>query len=156
VLATPVSPETGTDAELLQADQEPHTTVEPGLRWSKNPAALSPVWWENPERMAALAMRTVIGLLVYSSSQRQGRLSLGSQAQQVPGTKGATAPPTAAGGLAVFAHVALGQCAIGEHAVVQVSGVQPHPLLICDALGLDHAWYAAPSAQKTNQCSQTP
>jgi hypothetical protein len=43
VLATTVSAEAGTDAEILQAYQEPHTTVAPGLRWIKNPAAIRPV-----------------------------------------------------------------------------------------------------------------
>ena len=45
-----------TDAELLQAYQEQHITVEPGFRWIKNPATISPVWLEKPERIAALAM----------------------------------------------------------------------------------------------------
>src|SRR4029453_4928635 len=43
VLATTVSPEVSTDAEILQAYQEQHTTVEPGCRWIKNPAAIAPV-----------------------------------------------------------------------------------------------------------------
>ena len=156
VLATAVSAEACTDAEILQAYQEQHITVEPGFRWIKNPAAIAPVWLEKPERIAALAMLTVIGLLVYSIIQRQVRLYLGSQAQQVPGNKGATATPTAAVVLALFAQVALVQFWMGEHEVGQVYGVQPHHLLICDALGLDHAWYAAPSAQKTGKDIQTP
>ena len=32
----------------------------------RNPAAIAPVWLEKPERIAALAMLTVVGLLVYS------------------------------------------------------------------------------------------
>ena len=56
VLATTVSAEACTDAEVLQAYQQQHTTVEPGFRWIKNPAAISPVWLEKPERIAALAM----------------------------------------------------------------------------------------------------
>src|SRR5499427_9282012 len=44
VLATTVSPEVCTDTELLEAYQEQHVTVEPGFRWIKNPAAISPVW----------------------------------------------------------------------------------------------------------------
>jgi hypothetical protein len=63
VLATTVSAEVCTDAEILQAYQEQYTTVEPGFRWIKNPAAISPVWLEKPERIAALAMLTVAGLL---------------------------------------------------------------------------------------------
>jgi Domain of unknown function (DUF4277) len=53
VLATPVGPEGGTDAELLQAYQEQHITVEPGFRGIKNPAAIRPVWLEKPARIAA-------------------------------------------------------------------------------------------------------
>jgi len=76
VLATTVRPEGCTDTELLQAYQAQHLTVEPGCRWIKNPAAISPVWLEQPERIAALAMLTVVGLLVYAVIQRQVRLYL--------------------------------------------------------------------------------
>src|SRR5712691_797265 len=65
VLATTVQPEVCADIEILRAYQEQNTTVEPGFRWIKNPAAISPVWLEKPERIAALAMLTVVGLLVY-------------------------------------------------------------------------------------------
>jgi transposase len=156
VLATTVRPEVSTDTELLQAYQEQHTSVEPGFRWIKNPAAIAPVWLEKPERIAALAMLTVIGLLVYSLIQRQVRLYLLTDHQQIPGNKGATATPTAAVVLALFAQVALVQFWIGHREVVQIAGVQPHHLLSCDALGLDHAWYEAPSAPKIDQFSQSP
>jgi hypothetical protein len=53
VLATTVGAESCTDTEILQAYQEQHITVEPGFRWIKNPAAISPVWLEKPERIAA-------------------------------------------------------------------------------------------------------
>ena len=96
VLATTVSAETCADAEILHAYQDQNTTVEPGLRWIKNPAAISPVWREKPERIAALAMLTVVGLLVYTVIQRQVRLYLRMHDQQVPGHKGETAMPTAA------------------------------------------------------------
>jgi len=155
VLATTVSAEVCTDAEILQAYQEQHTTVEPGFRWIKNPAAISPVWLEKSEQIAALAMLTVVGLLVYSIIQRQVRLYLRTHDQQLPGNKGATATPTAAVVLALFAQVALIRFGIGEHEVEQIYGVQPHHLLLCDALGLDHAWYEAPSGHTIDQCSQT-
>jgi transposase len=148
VLATTVSPEVSTDTEILQAYQEQHTTVEPGFRWIKNPAAISPVWLEKPERIAALAMLTVVGLLVYSIIQRQVRLYLRTHDQQLPGNKGTTATPTAAVVLTLFAQVALVQFWIDDHGGAQVYGLQPHHLLICDALGLDHAWYEASSEHK--------
>src|SRR5262249_59804800 len=74
VLATTLRSEQCTDVEMLQAYQEQHITVEPGFRWIKNPAAISRVWLEKPERIAALAMLTVVALLVDAVIQRQVRL----------------------------------------------------------------------------------
>jgi transposase len=156
VLATTVSVDACPDTEVLQAYQEQHTTVEPGFRWIKNPAAISPVWLEKPERIAALAMLTVVGLLVSSIIQRQVRLYLQTHNQQLPGNKGMTALPTAAVMFALFAHVALIQLEAAEQQITQIYGVQPHHLLICDALGLDHAWYEVPSAHKIDQFNQSP
>ena len=156
VLATTVSAAVCADAEILQAYQDQNTTVEPGFRWIKNPAAIAPVWLEKPERIAALAMLTVVGLLVYSIIQRQVRLYLRTHDQQVPGNKGATATPTAAVVLSLFAQVAVVQLWLGDQQVEQVYGVQPHHLLFCDALGLDLSWYEASSAYKNGRCVQTP
>jgi transposase len=156
VLATTVPTEVCADAEILQVYQEQNTTVEPGFRWIKNPAAIAPVWLEKPERIAALAMLTVVGLLVYSVIQRQVRLYLRTHDQQIPGNKGLTATPTAAVVLASFAQVALVQLLIDEQEVAQLSGVPPYHLLVCDALGLDSSWYTVPSAQKNGRGIQTP
>jgi hypothetical protein len=101
-------------------------------------------------------MLTVLGLLVYAVLQRQVRLYLRTHDQQLPGNKGATATPTAAVVLALFTQVALVQLWIGNQEVEQVYGVQPHHLLVCDALGLDSSWYAVPSGQKNDRDIQTP
>ena len=156
VLATTVPIETCADAEILEAYQEQNTTVEPGFRWIKNPAAIAPGWLEKPERIAALAMLTVLGLLVYSVIQRQVRLYLHTHGQQLPGNKGLTTTPTAAVVLALFTQVALVQLRIDDQEVAQLSGVQPYHLLVCDALGLDASWYTVPSVQKYGRDFQTP
>jgi transposase len=156
VLATTVSAEGCTDVEILQAYQDQNTTVEAGFRWVKNPAAIAPVWLEKPERIAALAMLTVLGLLVYSVIQRQVRLYLRTHDQQLPGNKGLTATPTAAVVLALFAQVALVRLWIEGQEVAQISGVQPYHRLVCDALNLDSSWYAVPLAQKSSRDVQTP
>jgi hypothetical protein len=101
-------------------------------------------------------MLTVLGLLVYSIIQRQVRLYLRIHDQQIPGNKGATATPTAAVVLALFAHVAVVQLFIGDQEVEQMYGIQPHHLLLCDALGLDDSWYKVPSVQKNGGYVQTP
>jgi hypothetical protein len=96
VLATTVDAEGCPEADILHADQDQHTTVAPGVRWIKNPAAMAPVGLEKPERIAAGARLTVRGWLVYRVIQRQVRLSLRTHDQQLPGHKGLTATPTAA------------------------------------------------------------
>ena len=156
VLATTVSAEGCADGEILQAYQDQHTTGEPSFRWIKNPAAITPVWLEKPERIAALAMLTVLGLLVSSVIQRQVRLYLRTHDQQIPGNKGLTAAPTTAVVVALFAQVALVQLWIDAQEVAQLAGVQPPHRLVCDALGLDSSWYAVPLAQKNGRDIQTP
>ena len=93
-------------------------------------------------------MLTVVGLLVYALIQRQGRLYLQNQQQQLPGNKGMTATPTAAVVLSLFTPVMLVQLRIDHTTVPHIYGVQPHHLMVCDALGLDRAWYVGPSHQE--------
>jgi len=144
VLATTVRPEGCTDTELLQAYQEQHSTVEPGFRWIKNPAAISPVWLEKPERIAALAMLTVVGLLVYAVIQRQVRLYLRDHDQQVPGNKGLTATPTAAVVFALFTPVMLVHVAVDNRPSLQVQ--------VAYLLGADK--YLGPLASRLSGVSQ--
>ena len=150
VLATTVGGEVCTDAEILQAYHDHHSTVEPGFRWIKNPAAIAPVWLEKPERIAALAMLTVVGLLVYALIQRQVRLYLHEQHQALPGNKGPTTMPTAAVVLTLFSPVMLVQLRMDNTTGHHIYGVQPHHLLVCDALGIDHAWYEVPNRQENS------
>ena len=108
--------------------------------------------------LGALILLTgvIVALLVYSLIQRQVRLYLLTHDQQVPGNKGATAIPTAAVVLALFAQVALVQFWISDQEVEQIYGIQPHHLLLCEALGLDSSWYEVSSVQQNGRCIQTP
>jgi transposase len=153
VLATTVSEQTCGDAEIVRAYRDQTTTVEPGFRWIKNPAAISPVWLEKPERIAALAMLTVVGLLVYGLIQRQVRQYLQQHQQSIPGNKGETTTPTAAVALALFAQVTLVHVVLGGIEIQQVHGWQPHHWLICRALAVDDSWYGDSMVQKNNQTS---
>jgi transposase len=156
VLATTLRPEVCTDAELLQAYQEQHITVEPGFRWIKNPAAISPVWLEKPERIAALAMLTVVGLLVYAVIQRQVRRYLREQNQQIPGNKGPTALPTAAVIFDLFTPVTLVHFAMDNAPILHVHDIQEDHLIVCDAVGIDRAWYQGAAAGQNSLLSTTP
>jgi len=156
VLATTLRPEVCTDAEMLQAYQEQHITVEPGFRWIKNPAAISPVWLEKPERIAALAMLTVVGLLVYAIIQRQVRLYLRDHDRHIPGNKGPTATPTAAVVFALFTPVTLVHFAVDNAPILQVHGIQDDHLIVCEAVGIDHTWYQGVAAGQNSLLSTTP
>ena len=136
--------------------QDQNTTVEPGFRWLKNPAAIRPVWLEKSERMAALAMLTVISFLVYTVIQRHVRLYLRMYDQKVPGNKGDTAMPTAAGVFALFSLVALVHIQVRGQKGYDMYGVQPHHWLICEAQGLNHSGYEAPTAHKNGKRTHIP
>jgi transposase len=148
VLATTVSEHTSDDAEIVRAYHEQSTTVEPGFRWIKNPAAIAPVWLEKRSRIAALAMLTVVGLLVYSLIQRQVRQYLQQHHQVIPGNKGDTAVPTAAVVFEAFASVTHLQLDLDGVSVSQVHGWRTHHQLICQALELDDLFSDRPADQK--------
>jgi hypothetical protein len=156
VLATTVQPEVGTDTEILQAYQEQHITVEPGFRWIKNPAAISPVWLEKPERIAALALLTVMGLLVYAVIQRHVRLSLREHELQIPGNKGLTATPTAAVVFALCTPVRLVYATVDNIPSLQVHGVQDYHRLICEAVGIAQTWYQGGTTGQNSLLRTTP
>jgi transposase len=156
VLATTIQPEVCTDTEILQAYQEQHITVEPGFRWIKNPAAISPVWLEKPQRIAALAMLTVVGLLVYAVIQRQVRLYLREHARQSPGNKGLTATPTAAVVFALFTPVMLVYSTVDDSPSLQVHGIQDYHRLICDAVGIAQTWYQGGTTGQNSLLRTTP
>src|SRR5688572_33387346 len=86
-------------------------------------------------------MLTVVGLLVYAVIQRQVRLYLRDHDRHIPGNKGPTATPTAAVVLALFTPVMRVQFAIDNTPSFQVHGIQDYHLLVCDAVGIDQAWY---------------
>ena len=156
VLATTRGAEVGADTEMLQADHAQHTTVEPGCRWIKTPAAIPPVWLEQPERIAALALLPVVGFLGYAVIQRQVRLYLRDSNQQLPGHKGPTPLPTAAVILALFGAVTMGHFRVGSLEVLHVHGWQDHHIMVCDALGIDRSWYEVPPMPQNRQANATP
>jgi transposase len=156
VLATTLRPEECTDTELLQAYQEQHITVEPGFRWIKNPAAISPVWLEKPERIATLAMLTVVGLLVYAVIQRQVRFYLRDHDRHIPGNKGPTATPTAAVVFALFTPVTLVHFAVDNAPILQVHGLQDYHRIVCEAVGIDPVWYQGVVAGQNSLPRTTP
>lgn len=156
IVATTVGAEVCADTEMLQAYHDQNTTGEPGFRWLKHPAAISPGWLENPERMAALAMLTVVGLLVYPVIQRQVRLSRRDHEQPLPGNKGLTSLPTAAVILALCGAVTMVHLQVGAMDVLRIHGFQEHHGMICDALALDRSWYGVLTKPQNRPGNATP
>jgi hypothetical protein len=103
-----------------------------------------------------LAMLTVVGLLVYAVIQRQVRLYLRDHDWQIPGNKGPTATPTAAVVFALFTPVMIVQFAMDHTIGLQVHGIQDDHLIVCDAVGIDHAWYQGVVTGQNSLLRTTP
>ena len=69
------------------------------------------------------------------------RLYLRAHERHIPGNKGLTATPTAAGVFALFTPVMLVHCTVDDIPSRQGHGVQDYHRLICDAVGIAQAWY---------------
>jgi transposase len=136
VLATTIEEAICSDAEIVRAYRDQTRTVERGFRWIKNPAAIHPVWLEKRERIAALAMLTVVGLLVYGLIQRQVRQYLQEHEETIPGNKGETNTPTATVVFESFATLNRVELNIDGGRVDQFSGWQVHHERVFQALGL--------------------
>lgn len=136
VLATTIEEAICSDAEIVRAYRDQTTTVERGFRWIKNPAAIHPVWLEKRERIAALAMLTVVGLLVYGLIQRQVRQYLLEYELAIPGNKGETNIPTATVVFESFATLSRVELNVDGVSVDQFHGWQAHHERVFQALGL--------------------
>ena len=136
VLATTIEESICRDAEIVRAYRNQTTTVERGFRWIKNPAAIHPVWLEKRERIAALAMLTVVGLLVYGLIQRQVRQYLQEHVASIPGNKGETDNPTATVVFESFATLSRVELNVDGVSVDQFHGWQAHHEWVFLALGL--------------------
>jgi transposase len=154
VLATTLDERSCGDVEIVQSYRDQTATVERGFRWIKNPAAISPVWLEKRERIAALSMLTVVGLLVYGLIQRQVRHDLLEHQATIPGNQGDTAVPTATVIFESFATVTRVELNVDGVTVSQLHGWQAHHELICEALELDNLGDEDAAIQKNNLTMQ--
>jgi transposase len=150
VLATTIEESVCSDAEMVRAYRDQTSTVERGFRWIKNPAAIHPVWLEKRERIAALAMLTVVGLLVYGLIQRQVRQYLQEQEETIPGNKGATDNPTATVVFESLATLSRVELSVDGMRVYQFHGWQAHHERVFRALGLPPLIDDDPTTQKNN------
>jgi transposase len=150
VLATTIEESICSDAEIVRAYRDQTTTVERGFRWIKNPAAIHPVWLEKRERIAALAMLTVVGLLVYGLIQRQVRQYLTEHEETIPGNKGETNTPTATVVFESFTRLTRVELNVDGMTVYQFHGWQAHHERVFQALELSPLIIDDPTTQKND------
>jgi len=136
VLATTIDASICGDAQIVRAYRDQTVTVERGFRWIKNPAAIHPVRLEKRERIAALAMLTVVGLLVYGLIQRQVRQYLQEHEATIPGNKGETDNPTATVVFESLTMLIRLELSVDGVTVYQFHGWQAHHERVFQALGL--------------------
>ena len=94
------------------------------------------MWLEKRERIAALAMLTVVGLLVYGLIQRQVRQYLQEHEATIPGNKGETHVPTATVIFESFATLSRVELNVDGVTLYQFHGWQVHHERVFQALGL--------------------
>ena len=88
--------------------------------------------------------------------QRQVRLSLREQSQHIPGHKGPTAIPTATVVFDLFTSVTLVHFAVDNVPSLHVHGIREDHRIICEAVGIDQAWYQGAAAGQNSLLSATP
>jgi hypothetical protein len=88
--------------------------------------------------------------------QRQVRLSLREPARHIPGHKGLTATPPAAGVFALFTPVMLVYSTVDNSPSLQGHGVPDYHRLICDAVGIAQTWYRGGTTGQNSLLRTTP
>jgi len=68
--------------------------VELNFKWTKNPAAVAPIFLNNPDRILALGFVYLVALMVYTLMERQIRKKLKEEGEVIKGNKGKTDNPT--------------------------------------------------------------
>jgi transposase len=68
--------------------------IESNFKWTKNPAAVAPIFLNTPERILALGFVYMVALMVYTLMERQIRKKLKEEKKVIKGNKGKTDNPT--------------------------------------------------------------
>ena len=142
----------------LRKDGSPRISpVEPFL--TRGHLIFGAMSWSLKTRDLQRDPRCVLHSAISTPDSGEGELKLYGRATEVddrrirdgsPGVWWAERPSEAAVVFSLFTPVMLVQLLLDSTPVPHIYGVQPHHLMICDALGLDRAWYAVPSHQENS------
>ncbi len=64
--------------------------MESNFKWTKNPAAVAPIFLNTPDRILALGFVYLVALMVYTLMERQIRNKLKEEGEMIKGNKGKT------------------------------------------------------------------
>lgn len=81
------------DDELLKV-YKGQSGVESNFKWTKNPAAVAPIFLNTDDRILALGFVYLVALMVYTLMERQIRKKLIEEGKVIKGNKGKTNNPT--------------------------------------------------------------
>lgn len=139
VLATNgLAPQELSDAERLRASKG-QPAAELSFQWTKNPAAIAPIFLETPTRIAALGGVYLIALLVYTLIERQVRNALVAQGETLPDRPAPSQHPTGRTVFPLMRNVAIVNLVWAGQVQRQVTMLSADQLHVIRLLGCDRS-----------------
>jgi transposase len=119
--------------------------VELNFKWTKNPAAVAPIFLNTPDRILALGFVYLVALMVYTLMERQIRNKLKEEEEVIKGNKGMTYNPT---GQVLFKNlrgISVAIFAIGDKIYKNTTNLTEMHKLIVSLFGFDMQIYQQPA-----------
>jgi len=138
------------DKEKLPDDEflkiyKGQASVESNFKWTKNPAAVAPIFLENEDRILALGFVYLVALMVYTLMERLIRNKLKEEGEVINGNKGMTDNPT---GQVLFKNlrgISVAIFAIGDKMFKKTTQLTDIQRLIVSLFGFDMQIYHQPA-----------
>jgi transposase len=119
--------------------------VESNFKWTKNPAAIAPIFLNNDDRILALGFVYLVALMVYTLIERHIRKKLKEEGKVIKGNKGQTNNPTGEvlfwnlSGISVISYF------IGDQIHKETTNLTPMHELIVSLFDFDMQIYQEPA-----------
>lgn len=131
VLATSILDRNSLPDEEILKTYKGQSSVETNFKWAKNPAAVAPIFLDNPKRIAALGFIYLVALMIYTLMERQIRKVLKGSGKKIPGNKGLTDNPTGQVLFKALRGIAVVSFSIGSNVFKKVTNLtEVHRLII--------------------------
>jgi len=131
------------DDEILKV-YKGQAGVESNFKWTKNPAAVAPIFLNNENRILALGFVFLVALMIYTLMERQIRKKLEEEGEEIKGNKGTTDNPTGQVLFRDLRGIAVASFAIGDKVYKKTSNLNEMHKLIVSLFGFDLQIYQPP------------